>query len=253
MKTVNYTLSIFILLLIQACSGSRQLKTTGQYYGELPCADCPGIEYVLELNKDRTYTETSRYLDMEPGAFESSGTYKVLNDTIIHLENKPDYSGLKEFVVRKDQLVILDMEGNPMNTSLASWYVLKKGKPKLEPENPLNAIWSLNFFNDTAITLNEKTPFLHFHLNENRFEGFGGCNQLSGNMTQSEQTLRFKNIISTKKACPNISLENRFLQLLGDQSWDYQIRDNQLELINKKGEKILLVKKHMPRKLETDK
>lgn len=43
-------------------TAETSLDWNGTYKGVIPCADCQGIEYVLELNQDKTFKLTQTYL-----------------------------------------------------------------------------------------------------------------------------------------------------------------------------------------------
>ena len=47
------------------------------YAGELPCADCAGIETLLTLNRDGLAVLTSHYLTDEPNLFIERGTWSM--------------------------------------------------------------------------------------------------------------------------------------------------------------------------------
>ncbi len=228
MKNLNWLL--LLAFLLHACAVKKQGIPTGQYFGELPCADCPGISYSLNLNKDFTYTEISHYQGMEASDFLDSGKYELINDTVITLISKPEDAGLKQFVAKNNQLFILDLEGNPIESSYASWYILTKDKPSAQFENQLNTTWELQLINDLPVTVYNKLPYLEFQLKDNRFAGFGGCNQISGPVQHSGNTLKFGMIIATKMACPDLETESQFLQLLNNRTWSYKIEGSNLVL-----------------------
>jgi len=230
MKILNLNWLFLTVILLQACALKKPVTPTGQYFGELPCADCPGISYSLSLNKDFTYTELTRYQGREAGEFLDSGKFEIINDTIVRLINKPPNTGLKQFVAKNNQLFILDLEGNPIESSYASWYILSKEKPSTKTENQLNHIWELQLINDVPVTVGNKLPSLEFHLDENRIAGFGGCNRINGPVQRNGQNLKFGLIIATKMACPDLETESRFLKLLTNRTWKYEIDGKNLIL-----------------------
>lgn len=236
MKNLNWL--FLLVILLQACAVKKQAVPTGQYFGELPCADCPGISYSLKLNKDLTYNETTRYQGREPGDFYDSGTYELVNDTVVKLTSKPEHAGLKQFVAKNNQLFILDLEGNPIESSYASWYILTKEKPSARANNELNTSWELQLINDVPVTVENKLPSLEFQLNDNRFTGFGGCNQISGPVEPSGNTLKFGAIIATKMACPDLETESQLLKLLNNRTWNYKIEGSNLILSH--GDELLI-------------
>jgi heat shock protein HslJ len=59
-----------------------------------------------------------------------------------------------------------------------------------------------------------RDAFIDFRIDEKRFSGNGGCNQISGNYTLDKNEIQFTEIISTKMSCEDIAFENIFLDLL---------------------------------------
>ena len=66
-----------------------------------------------------------------------------------------------------------------------------------------------------ADTSTFRTAHLIFRNEENRVEGNGSCNSISGTYTLSDNNrIVFSNMISTKMACPNLDVEAQFLNAL---------------------------------------
>lgn len=92
----------------------------GTYEGIIPCADCPGIDTKLTLNKDYTYSLSMVYQEKGDGKpFESSGSWKV-NESfdIITLDfDKPSEASHYK-IVDNNTIQMLDKEGKPIDSSL---------------------------------------------------------------------------------------------------------------------------------------
>lgn len=59
------------------------------------------------------------------------------------------------------------------------------------------------------------TPTLRFSDQDTRpVHGFGGCNRFSGNYLLVGSTVRLSQLVSTRMACPNLSLEQRYMAML---------------------------------------
>ncbi|WP_049792057.1 copper resistance protein NlpE N-terminal domain-containing protein [Christiangramia forsetii] len=114
--------------LLQSCAGTKNNIPTGTYYGELPCADCPGINYELELNNDKTYTERMLYLERDTAAREESGNFRITNDTLLILKDKSTNSGMNKFVITEDSLRMLDKSGNAITSGFSDKYILTTTK-----------------------------------------------------------------------------------------------------------------------------
>ncbi|PVX50875.1 putative lipoprotein NlpE involved in copper resistance [Balneicella halophila] len=95
----------------------------GDYKGTFPCADCEGIEVELELNDDYTYEKEETYLGNEDKEFKSEGTFTIENGVLILKDARGE---VEKYELGKDQLTLLDKDGNKTEGELANQYVLKK-------------------------------------------------------------------------------------------------------------------------------
>ncbi len=89
----------------------------GVFSGTLPCADCPGIDTEITLNRDGTYTLHQVYRD-RGGSFDSDGTWTAEeNGTRVRLDPNSKSEDDRLFaVVSHDQVDQLDLEGKPLET-----------------------------------------------------------------------------------------------------------------------------------------
>ncbi len=133
MKKISYILPLLFLLLTTACQVNKQNITDessanippnyeGVYKGTFPCADCPGIESKLTLNKDKTFVYEQTYINEIDGHFTDRGNYTV-KDNIVMLQEKnaPVY-----FLIKDQELLLLDNDLKPAEGALAPYYKLKK-------------------------------------------------------------------------------------------------------------------------------
>lgn len=86
---------------------------------------------------------------------------------------------------------------------------------------------------------NEREAYITLKLENNRLQGFGGCNILMGRYTLDEthQKIDFAQVASTMMACPRLQDESAFLKALEEVD-NYAIEEGVLWL--KKGEHPLL-------------
>lgn len=61
---------------------------------------------------------------------------------------------------------------------------------------------------------NQREPYLLLKIEDNRMQGFGGCNLLMGTYTLDKQYLKFLRIASTMMACPYLSEEQKLIKVL---------------------------------------
>src|SRR5690625_6503571 len=85
MKLFSQWITLVVIIpFVLGCSPARQLPSdlADTYYGFLPCADCPGIRYQLELNEDGKYRQIRDYVDRE-STFEEEGEFTFKNKQIL--------------------------------------------------------------------------------------------------------------------------------------------------------------------------
>lgn len=106
-------------------TSETSLDWAGTYTGVMPCADCEGIETVLTLNQDDTYTLEMTYLGKNVDPFAEKGTFKWSDDGgKITLVN--DEGSHTQFLVGENFVTQLDGDGNLITGEMADKFTLKK-------------------------------------------------------------------------------------------------------------------------------
>ena len=80
----------------------------------------------------------------------------------------------------------------------------------------LTDIWVLEKLGDLSVSRNDfskEIPRLEIRLNENRFTGSTGCNQMEGKITATGNKIKFENIGTTKMMCEK-NRDSEILQAL---------------------------------------
>jgi heat shock protein HslJ len=94
-----------------AHSSRNALDWAGVYEGVLPCADCPGIQTRLTLNRDETYELSTLYLERDNAARLVHGRFNWQpNGNAITLD---DQRGGQQFMVGEGRLAILEAGAAP--------------------------------------------------------------------------------------------------------------------------------------------
>ena len=90
----------------------------GVFTGTLPCADCPGIDTTLTLNRDGTYTVHDAYQGKAGKPFDGDGTWTAEeNGKRIRLDPNSKSEQDRLFAVAsQDQIDQLDTEGKAIDT-----------------------------------------------------------------------------------------------------------------------------------------
>jgi len=106
-------------------NAKNSLDWAGKYEGTIPCADCEGIKYIVELKKDGNFFIEQEYLGKET-VYQDEGFYKWdASSNILHLNSNVTPLILK---VEENQLKVLDQEGKIITGNLKDKYILKKVK-----------------------------------------------------------------------------------------------------------------------------
>lgn len=143
----KYVLLVAVAIAMSSCSGNKKadnaqasgteaveasdmhnaqnaLDYYGVYEGTLPAADCPGIENILTLNKDNTFTLHGEYLERNT-SYNDEGTY-TLEGNILTL--KTDNGEISFYKVEEGQVRMLDADKQEVTGPLAENYILKQTK-----------------------------------------------------------------------------------------------------------------------------
>lgn len=101
--------------------------------------------------------------------------------------------------------------------------------------------WTLRKLGEDSITVEneQQRPYIMLRAVNQQVSGFGGCNSLQGSYKLQADTVRFRNMISTLRACADQAmndLERDFLATLNG-TRSYKLTDGELELSD--GNKVL--------------
>ena len=140
-------LTAFLFIIIVSCSSTPEFVgepkqvdylTNGVWIGILPCADCEGIDYTLNLKNDFTFKQKSVYKGKDEELFIDDGEWSFVSDSVILVEGLDES---KMFLVDGKKLTMLDEYGNRIKSSDEHKYYLRKDTndvsevDKVEPVN----------------------------------------------------------------------------------------------------------------------
>lgn len=78
--------------------------------------------------------------------------------------------------------------------------------------------WELTELEGTTISVDStfnKTPFIMFTEQDSRVQGNAGCNGFGGLLeVEGQEGIKISEIAATQMACPNLELEQRFIEAL---------------------------------------
>jgi heat shock protein HslJ len=190
-----------------AHSSRNALDWAGVYEGVLPCADCPGIQTRLTLNRDESYELSSLYIDRDTTPRVARGRFSWQpNGNAIMLDAQ---QGGQQFAVGEGRLALLEPGVAP------AWpqppqRVLKRVAAVAEPsvQRTLEAHrWTLDSASNSngqrieALPAGAGRPIV-FNFAEGRLNVEGGCNRSFGDyQIDDEGRLRVGRMASTMMAC----------------------------------------------------
>ena len=227
-------------------NSKNSLDWAGTYSGLLPCADCEGIQTVINLTKDLTYHIRTKYMGRKDAPIENSGLFSWTKEG-----SKIELLGYKAgtmpvfYLVGENKLIQLDMQGNRITGKLADNYILKKDKsPTVAQETAkkkeaalVGTKWLLVELHGQVVIKNKESkeaPYLQLSM-DGRVAAYAGCNRILGGYELKDGfRIHFKGMASTMMACMDMKTE----QVLNEV---FKVADN----YSLKGKKMTLNKGRM--------
>ena len=120
-------LVLFLSLFITSCATAPPTQPGGDYYGHLPCADCPGISYQLTLYDNYTFEARYRH-HHQADLIINRGTYSIADDGNILLIGKTGPIN-NRIAIGKDTLWLLDENGDRFKGGSKYEHTLSKVRP----------------------------------------------------------------------------------------------------------------------------
>jgi heat shock protein HslJ len=186
----------------------------------MPCADCPGIRFQLNLNADHTFTSHMTYEERN-ASFDDHGRWELAGQVLVL---HGSHNATDKFSVRDaDTLRKLDINGNEIVSPFNNDF---KRVPESEPSGSQDATdasienthWRLTALGDNPVAADseQREAFLVLDPKQHRVSGSGGCNRLAGSYELNGDQLKFGQMAGTMMACPQgMDTEQAFLQSLG--------------------------------------
>jgi len=192
-----------------AHTSQNALDWAGVYRGVIPCADCQGIETVVVLKPDGTYTTLAKYLGKGDEVFSRDGHF-----TWNRKGNTVKLAGDAQYRVGENHLTRLAQDGSRISGALADRYVLTKVPDGTVTER----YWKLVELNGQPLPKLNRQPWFILKEADRRMSGFGGCNNFTGSYKLDAATSRlsFGQIASNQMACiSGMEVEQAFHEVLG--------------------------------------
>lgn len=103
----------------------------------------------------------------------------------------------------------------------------------VKSKTTLNNVWVLQSLNSNTYDRSSlKHPLLEININEEKFYGNDGCNQIMGSIKEvTNKTIEFTNIAGTRMRCLNMESSNHYLSLL-QKTRRFKIQNSKLTLLD---------------------
>lgn len=256
---------VTISLFISGCNKEEVNKgalvqISGAYNGIIPCKDCEGINYEIELNEDFTYRERMIYLGKKIKPIASTGKWKLEGTNIVTLYKQS--SEMSRFEFSKGNLIMLDGSGKRIEGPMADKYILIPGGIQLygDPHRDTTAtsadssvkskdtsakipsainsdtasikgLWNLKEINgQKPEECNYMTgiPNLEINQADNKFTSNSGCNRTNGGVQIRDSLISFSKFFSTRMTCPGTG-EKEYISTMTSVD-SYKIENGMLSL-----------------------
>ncbi|WP_299707215.1 copper resistance protein NlpE N-terminal domain-containing protein [uncultured Pontibacter sp.] len=185
-------IGILVLCMVAACSSPQVVSSqggegtsnarvaqvaVGTWVGTIPCADCPGIDYTLTLNPDSTYRERLVYQGRSAIPFVQSGTWGV-RDGRVNLNKQG--TGNNQFAFDGEALVMLDGEGNQIESTHAEAYRLRRQNPDEPEDNP--RLWREKYERGIDFAAIGNEPFWSLEIDLEKMIEFRALDEENGSV-----------------------------------------------------------------------
>ncbi|MFD3000519.1 copper resistance protein NlpE N-terminal domain-containing protein [Pontibacter toksunensis] len=117
---------------------SMPFNVVGTWHGVIPCIDCPGIVYDLNLREDNTFEETRVYQNKSTDSDIRVGTWRITDEGVLELSSQ-NAERTKFDLSTAGELNMLDESGNPIETPIADMYRLRRDTALTDNNTPLNS------------------------------------------------------------------------------------------------------------------
>lgn len=182
----------------------------GEYLGMIPCDDCDGVETIINLYKNQTYTIKTRPLGKSTDFEVKRGKIQWDNKgNIVYLEGGAPGG----YRVGDHKIIQLDIQGNPIMGNLAAKYILLQRTPGI-----LERYWKLVEIRGKQVTKTEgmkREPYLILREEQHKIAFQGGCNLYTGTYSlKGKHRIRVGKLSGTLLNCADMSVEQQLLQII---------------------------------------
>lgn len=168
------------------------------------------------------------------------GEWELFYDHIKGFEYQEGY--IYKLCIEEKQL---DAKDVPADASTTEYILVEELEKNADPRVLLNDIWRLSELDGDAVSKAEaaELPYMEINLRDMAFMGNDGCNNFRGNIKSlDEKKIVLGPAMGTKKACPDMSISNKFNKALASVA-SYKYEKMILSFYDKEGNKLMKLKK----------
>lgn len=252
----SFLVALCASLWLVAVPAHAQLNLPATYAGDLPCADCPGIRYHLNLLADQTFAMRVTYLG-RAASFDSSGRWVRSTDGAMLMlkgDGEPTLLSLRD----AETLRVLDRNGNEIRSNLnvdlrraaaLTPLDIPLGRaisyPPLANAPLVGTNWKLTLVGDKIAPASgdaARQAGLTFEAG-GRVSGSDGCNRVSGSYAQKDSGLSFAPAAAARMACPNMDNRDQLFARALSGTGRWRVTGDRLELMRPDGTRLALLVK----------
>jgi len=118
-----------------------------------------------------------------------------------------------------------------MMTSACS--TIKRPEKQYVDNNLNNIVWTVISFKGKGLHTDDfpnGAPTIVFDMQNGKINGNDGCNSFMGLANYTKDYIKPGPIASTKMACPNVTIQNDFYDVLASEKISYRLNNNVLRL-----------------------
>jgi heat shock protein HslJ len=160
--------------------------------------------------------------------------WSTLYDNIEGFDYEEGYEYLLKVKVKKVK--------NPPADASSIKFILVEVYEKKKTQEKVTLINNWKVISMRGVEELTENPTIKFDDQEKKISGYAGCNNFFGTFDPESKQMDFSKMGVTRKMCPDMTIENNFLNNLRDIS-HYEIEGNQLFFYDKNNELLLTCEK----------
>lgn len=221
------------------------------FAGVLPCADCKGVHYQIDLLTNSKFAMSIAYWrggDSQQVAVATGIWWVSPDGRKLTLDAGSDPAGEDHRwawqVKDRRTLRMLDEQGDSLASELNYELTRDDSLPRVWPGAhppefvaPLaNTRWvPLRIGRHTVkVPAQQDEPWIVLEPKTRQVTGSGGCNRFTGRYDKGVETLRIRSLAVTSMKCADLGSEAAFLKTLNE-TWGYRVAGRRLELLDEQG------------------